>query len=475
MSSESFSTTAPLKKPLGVFSLVMINVIAIDNLRTLPFSAEFGLSLVSIYLFASLCFLIPVGLAAAELATSWPERGGIYVWIRQAFGSKWGFFVIWLQWIYNVVWYPTALAFILGTMAYVLNPSWFANKYLFFSCVVGLFWLATFANCFGMRISSALSTVGALIGTLLPMTFIIGLGTFWLIQGHQSHIEWSWAQLLPNTHTHDQLPFLVEVIFGLVGLEMSAMHADQVNDPQRAYPRAIFWSILIICISLILSSLAIAIVVPHEKLNVITGISQALTTFLNSHHLQILHPVLSALIIIGGIGGVAAWIIGPTKGLLIAATDGLAPACFSQVNRHGVPTRILILQALLFTAFACLYIWMPDIESAYVLLTVMTTQLSLCVYIGLFAAVWALRKTHAHIKRPYQIPGGRLGLMICCAFGLLTCFGVIILGFFPPKSLISDAETHRYTMTITVGMFLLCLPPVLISRYYAQKKTQHIN
>ena len=110
MSDDALNIHASLKKPLGVFALVMINVIAIDNLRTLPFSAEFGLSLVSIYVLAAIFFLIPVGFAAAELATTWPARGGIYIWIREAFGPRAGFFIIWLQWIYNVVWYPTALA-----------------------------------------------------------------------------------------------------------------------------------------------------------------------------------------------------------------------------------------------------------------------------------------------------------------------------------------------------------------------------
>src|SRR5262245_25822142 len=110
------------KKILGVFSLVMINVIAVDSLRSLPFSATYGFSLIFYYLLAAICFFFPVALVAAELATGWPNKGGIYVWVREAFGERWGFLVIWLQWIYNVVWYPTILAFIAGTIAYLFDP-----------------------------------------------------------------------------------------------------------------------------------------------------------------------------------------------------------------------------------------------------------------------------------------------------------------------------------------------------------------
>src|SRR6478672_5976935 len=100
------------KKVLSVFSLVMINIIAVDSLRTLPISAKLGMSLIFYYVIAALIFFIPVALVAAELATAFPNTGGIYVWVREAFGKRVGFITIWLQWIYNVVWYPTILAFI---------------------------------------------------------------------------------------------------------------------------------------------------------------------------------------------------------------------------------------------------------------------------------------------------------------------------------------------------------------------------
>ena len=73
----------------------MINIIAVDSLRTLPFSAKFGSSLIFYYLACAVLFFIPVALVTAELATAWPKNGGIYVWVREAFGARFGFLVIW--------------------------------------------------------------------------------------------------------------------------------------------------------------------------------------------------------------------------------------------------------------------------------------------------------------------------------------------------------------------------------------------
>ena len=113
------------KKVLSVFSLTMINVIAVDSLRNLPISAEYGFSIIFYYLIAAFVFFIPIALVAAELATGWPKLGGMYVWSKEAFGPKAGLVTIWLQWIYNIVWYPTILAFLATIAAYLINPSLF--------------------------------------------------------------------------------------------------------------------------------------------------------------------------------------------------------------------------------------------------------------------------------------------------------------------------------------------------------------
>ena len=438
---------------LGVFSLVMINIIAIDNLRTLPFAAGFGFGLVGVYLLASIVFLVPVGVVSAKLATILPNRGGIYVWVKQAFDSKVGFFIIWLQWIYNVVWYPTALAFILAIVSHAFGFSFVENSSVFLWLIVAMFWFATFINCFGMKVSGLVSTVCAIMGTLIPMAIIIWLGVGFFLDNNLSFV---WKDLIPQKELSVELPFLVEIVFGLVGLEMSAMHADQVKNPSKAYPKAIFWSVIIIFVSLVMSSLSVAVVVPSDQLNVMTGISQALVVFLQARHLSFLYPLMIVLIVIGSIGSVAAWIIGPSKGLLIAAEDGVAPKYFAKRNKHGVPVRILVLQAILVSLLSGVYALMPSLEGAYVLLTAMTTQLSLIVYIGLFLAAIKLKKSLKFANN--------FNLLLCCGVGLFSCVFVILLGFVPPEVTISVEYVKQYIFTLIIGMIVLCLPPFIFMK-----------
>lgn len=459
-----------LKKTLGVFSLVMINIIAVDSLRSLPFSAEYGFSVVFYYLLAAIAFFIPTALVSAELATGWPNKGGVYVWVREAFGERYGFLTIWIQWIYNVVWYPTILSFVAGALAYFIDPKLADSKEYMLTCVLIIFWGATIINFYGMKISSMISTIGALIGTLIPMFFIIILGAVWLAKGNTSQINFNLKSFFPDLSSINNLSFLTAVLFGLVGMEMSAVHADEVKNPGSAYPRAIFYSSIIILLSLIFSSLAIAIVVPQNQLNVVTGLVQAFDIFFKAYNLH-LESLITALIIIGGIASVAAWVIGPTKGLLVATQDGSAPPFLARMNNKEVPTTILWLQAIIVTLLCSVFLFMPTVSSSYWVLTAMTAQLALLVYILLFAAAIKLRYSQPEKNRAYKIPGGNLGMWIVCVLGILSCIGTIIVGFFPPSQ-IQVGKIFTYECILVIGIIVFCVPPFIL---YAMRKPHWRN
>lgn len=449
------------QKPLRIFNIVMINVIAVDSLRSLTFSAEYGFTLVFYYFLAALTFFIPTALVSAELATAWPNKGGIYVWVREAFGDLAGFIIIWLQWVYNIVWYPTILSFIAATLAYLINPSLADSKLYMLLVIIVVFWGATFVNFYGMRISSLVSTLGALLGTLFPMLFIIGLGIFWWLKGNPSQIHFTTTEFFPKLTSVTDLSFLTAVLFGLVGIEMSAVHADEVKNPGRVYPRALLVSTIIILLSLILSSLAIALVIPKRELNVVTGLVQAFVIFFAAYHLSWMGPIITLLIIVGGIGSVATWIIGPTKGLLVAAQDGSVPPLFGITNKRGVPVTLLIFQATIFTLLCTVFLLMPTVSSSYWVLTAMTAQLAMLVYVALFAAAFWLSIKRSEVPRPYRIPFGIFGMSIVCILGITSSIIAIILGFLPPSQL-SIGNLILYEAILIIGILLFTAPPIII-------------
>ncbi len=424
----------PSKKVLSVFSLVMINVIAVDSLRTLPISAKLGYSLVFYYSVAALAFFIPIALVAAELATAYPDTGGLYVWVREAFGRRAGFITIWLQWIYNVVWYPTILAFIAATLSYLFAPQLAHSKVYLIFTALGFFWLFTLFNCFGMRLSSLVSIVAANFGTLIPMIGIIILAGIWLLQGKPVTFTKP-LSFFPDFSSINNLSLFAGVLFGLIGMEMSAVHAGDVKDPQRDYPRAIFYSTLIIFATLVFGSLAIVMVVPSDQISVITGLIDAYPIFFQTLNVPWMTPIIVFLIILGGLGCMSAWIIGPTKGLLIAAQDGSLPSFLAKTNRHGAPLAILIVQGMIFSLLCSAFLLFESINASYWLLSALSAQMALLAYILMFSAAIKLRYSRPKQPRAYKIPGGNGVMWLVAGTGILCCLTAILISFAPPTQI----------------------------------------
>jgi putative glutamate/gamma-aminobutyrate antiporter len=449
------------RKTLTVFSLVMINVIAVDSLRSLTAGAEYGLALVFFYAIATLLFFIPTILVAAELATGWPSTGGVYIWVREAFGPRCGFLTIWLQWIYNVVWYPTIFAFIAGVLAHLIQPGLADNKTYMLIVILSSIWIATVINCFGLKTSSWFSTLGAIFGTIVPMVLIAGLGLVWIYLGKTSQIHFSWQNLIPNQSNFSNLAFLTNILFGLMGMEMSAVHAGDVKNPKRDYPRALFISGIIILTTLVCACLAIAIVIPAKQLNLVSGLLDAFKIFFDDFHMSWLLPVIAIFIIIGSLSGAAAWIIGPARGLYVSTQDNDLPKFLQKHNKKNMPVGILVSQGVIVTILCSVFLIMPSVNSSYWVLSNMTAQLALLFYILMFAAAIRLRYKHANVQRSFKIPGGKFGIWIVGGIGILTCLTIIVFGFFPPAQIV-EGKGMIYEVVLIVGMIIFCLPPYLL-------------
>jgi glutamate:GABA antiporter len=460
------------KKALSVFSLVMINVIAIDSLRSLPANAETGLAIIFYYLAASIIFLLPYLLITAELSTHYPKTGGVYVWVREAFGPRWAFVNIWLQWIYNVIWYPTILSFVASNIAYLFDPSLANSKAFILPITITLFTLSTLSNCYGIKVSSWVSTISAIGGTIIPMLAIIGLGALWVLNGHPLAVNVSQQLSSANVFAHSNIAYIVVIFFSLIGFEMSATHAGDVKNPKKDYPKALLISAVIIVVSLILASSAIAIIIPKSNLNLIGGLDQALILFLNTFHLNWLSPVFIVLIILGAFGGISAWVIGPTRSLMVAARDECFPKAFAKTNKKQAPVAILIAQLIIVVLLCCGYSLFKQITTWYWILTDLSGQLALIFYVIMFLAAIKLRYKNPNRKPGcFQIPGGKVGIWVTALVGVCASFTAIIFGFFPASG-IQINNVPLYHGILFTGLILLLALPLIIYQWnnYQGKK-----
>ncbi len=469
-------------KHISVFTLSMMTVAAVCSLRGLPMMAKEGLSMVFYILFSTLIFLIPASLVAAELGSAFSkDSGGVYTWVKAAFGSRWGFTAIWLQWIQNVVWYPTVLGFAAGALAYLFMDPELADSGVYTGSIILIaYWGATFATLAGTSVVSRITKYGVLLGTVLPGLLIIVLGLLWVNMGNPLEFmhpaleaagsvdataladQSPHARLFPNITGLGSVSFLAGIILLFAGVEVHAVHANELEDPGRQFPESMFLAAAIIFALFILGSLSVAAVIPAEEISLTAGLMQAFRTLLDKFHLDFLTPIIGLLTAFGAIGGVMSWISGPSRGLLHTAVNGEIPPFLAKTNKKGMQINILLTQAVIVSILAALYFVMDNVSTAFFMISAMTVTLYLVMYILMFAAAVKLRRTQPDLPRKYKIPGGLFGLCLVSGIGLLgVCFALVV-GFFPPTNL-KVGNPALYVGLVAAGMVVFVGLPLVIN------------
>lgn len=450
---------------LSVFVVAMMNVAIVMSLRGLPMMAKEGLTMFFYILFSTLFFLLPVSLVSAELTTGWPKEGGVYRWVKEAFGSKLGFTAIFLQWVQNTIWYSIVLAFAAGALSYLfLDPSLAESKYFTVFVIIAVYWVATFINFHGLKTASYLTTILVIGGTIFPVLILIILGLFWVSLGKPIELLKVPQSFFPDFTNFNSIAFLAGIVLLFSGMEVGAVHVREMDDPNKNYPKALFLSILIIVIGFLLGSLAIALTVSPEKISLTAGIMQGFQDLLKHLNLSWLVPIMGFLVAFGAIGSVVAWIGGPSKGLLATAKDGDLPPFLQYTNKKGIQTHILWVQGIIVTVLSLVFLWMPNVSSAFFLLTALTATLYLIMYVLLFASAIRLRYTQPGIERSYRVPFGNFGMNLVAGIGILAVSFGIIVSFFPPSQLEVGSPVF-YVLFIAIGVVVFVGTPIIINHF----------
>jgi len=449
---------------LGASAIALISLAAVLTLRGMPSIAEYGWSSIAYYVLGALFFFVPLALVAAELATAWPRAGGLYAWVREAFGDRSSFLAIWFEWVEGVVWFPTVLSFVAASLAYVIDPSLANDKIYLVLVMLAVFWGLTLANFFGLTWILRLNNSAVIVGTIIPAAVLVAMGVYWISAGKTNAIPFHAHKLLPSLSSVNNLVFFVGVVLGFAGIEMAGFHAKQTRNPRRDFPRALMLATgLIVGIS-ILATLAIAFVVPQAKLSLVSGVLQTFDFFFKTIGVgSWATKVMAGLTGLGTLALISTWLLGPSKGLYASEPSGDLPPELHYVNKRHIPVAILVFQGILGTLFALLFLFVPSVNTSYWMLTALTTQILVMMYIMIFAAAIRLRYTQPDVPRAYKIPGGNVGMWIVAGVGLVGSTFALLIGFVPPTG-ISHWPTPIYIGAMLAAILICSAPPFIIER-----------
>jgi putative glutamate/gamma-aminobutyrate antiporter len=467
----STASAAKSAGKIGILTLAIMNIVAVVSLRGLPAEAEYGLSSIFYYLFAAVVFLIPVSLVAAELATGWPEKGGVFRWVGEAFGPRIAFLAMFMLWIEVTVWFPTGLTFGAVSLAFIgPDQKWdqalSANNMFVLAIVLGIYWLATFIAFRGVDSFAKVSKWGGIIGTIIPAIILIVLGFAYLFGGGTPQIELSWDKVLPDFTNFNNVVLAAGIFLFYAGMEMNAIHVKEVENPSRNYPIAILMAAAGTVAIFVLGTLAIAFIIPKADINLTQSLLVAYGDMFRWAGLGWLVPVVAVALAVGVLAGVVTWVAGPSSGLLTVAKAGYLPRFWQKTNKHGMATHILLVQAILVSALSIMFVVLPSVQAAYQILSQLTVILYLIMYLLMFAAAIYLRYSQPNRPRPYRIPGGDIGMWLIGGLGFLGSLLAFVLSFIPPGQISVGSPTTYVEILIGLTVLFVIMPFVI----YAVRK-----
>jgi glutamate:GABA antiporter len=279
-----------------------------------------------------------------------------------------------------------------GSLAYAISPDLASDNVFLVVVMLCVFWGATILSFLRVDQSTAVATVGLILGIFLPILLLAGLTIAWFTNGEGSRIPFSGDALLPD-FSGQHLLFLGGILLAFAGMEQAGFHARQTANPQRDYPRAMLLASVIVVVATIASSLTLALVVPKHEISLLSGTMQAFQDRLDSLGVGGLVKPVAILLVLGGVAHMLPWLIGPAKGLAAVARTGHLPPLLGRESKNHIPVEGLIVQGIGGTVFCLLFLFLPNANATYGALTAMTAQVIVIMYVLIFASVIRLRYT----------------------------------------------------------------------------------
>ncbi len=485
--STSTKVTSPAKNPgtyISLMALVMMNVTIIGSVANDVQQAYYGLSSVTLFIIGALVFFLPTGLVAAELASGWGQRGGIFRWVGEAMGPGLAFTCLLILWFQTSINFGMGVASASATIGFY-TPDWDwavqfmnhpQNQFFIILAWLAYYWGLTFISTKGVKAFARLTKYGVIIGTFIPLAFIVIFTVVWLAQGNVSNVTPTPEAFNPfsSGFSLTNLALAAGVFFSFAGIDMNAAHIKQLKKPQKEFPLSIFIAMILTLIIFIAGTVCIAIVTPKQDMNLVYGLYQTYKILGATFNC----PWIYVAFVWVGLGASMASLItnmaGPSFMLGQAGRSGFLPKFMQNNNKHGMPSRLMYIQMGFMTIVAFLAFLIPNIEGFVVLITQAITILYMMYYVLMFISFLKLRSDQPNRPRLFRVPGGTVGAWVVAGVGLLACLFGIVLAIIPPAQ-VAEEVGSPVTYVVVILAIILVTFGICFSVYQASKKHDWVD
>ena len=453
------------KKKFKLIDAILATVCITLVAESVAPTAAIGNSQYFWWIFLILAFCLPYGLITAELGSTFDSEGGMYDWVKKAFGKKWAGRVAWNYWINFPLWIASLAVAVTDVVAAIfgleLSIIWLLVLQL------GYTWLVSFLGT--QRIGESKWIVNT--GTVFKILFMVSLGLLgvyvFMKTGESANPVKAVSDLLPTMDLAG-LSFISVIIFNFLGFEVVATFTNDMENPKKEIPKALIIGGALMALFYVLPATGINIAMSTAEAEA-AGITDAFAILLTS--LGVSEPLIRTIVVVVGlmfiytmVANIASWSFGVNSVAKYAAADGSMPKIFNKENKDGVAYMASIINGIVASIICIIGLILGLVSEnasnlfwTFFSLSLVTLLIS---YIPLFLAFLKLRKDDK-TERVYKVPGGKVVL------NLITWIPFILLVLSIVFTLFIDftAESIMANLPLIIGVVVsLIIQEILVAR-----------
>lgn len=500
-SKSTNSKSKPVNRKISLLQLVGLSIAFFGSIRNVPQVATAGYSAIMWMIISLVIFVVPMAFIAAELATGWSKKGGPEVWVREAFGKKWGFLVSWLLWVQMffgmviiAVGFAVMFAFVIGdpmittawgngaTVPVLVDGSMkeiatsnFGAKYslstdpiyLLLMTIV-IYWIITGLNIYSKKVGKSLVNIGAIIGIYIPFIFLTLFSIIFIGQkagsGELADIPFfpppSEGIIPPNA---SGLQLFSQIMWIFIGLEIASTRANEIDNPKKNFSLGLLIVLVLMVVFNLGAGLLFAAIVPANDINLANAVITPFQIITKYWHAEWLTNVFALLMAFGMFTQLNSWILGPSNAMYASATKGTMPLVFHKKTKKDVPITFVLIQAAAVTVFASLYagLTIAGAGNVFGILLNQTIILYCIAYVLMIAAFVKLKYSKPNVVRGFTVPGKKIGAWITSVLAIIGVVMAIVMTFFQQQQTITMLIVQDVVIYVGLTAALVAIPLLL--------------
>lgn len=450
------------KKKFSMFSAILSVICVVFVAEAAAPVAAIGNSQYFWWIFMIIAFLLPYGLVSAEMGTTYESDGGIYDWVKNAYGPKMGTRVAWYYWINFPLWMASLAVMIpdllniifgweLGTAACIII------ELIFIWVIVAI---SFFPVCDSVWILNGAAAIKVFLAVLIGV-----LGVYMAVtQGVANEV--TVGSLLPSFDP-DSLSYISVIIFNMLGFEVICTFAGDMEDPKKQIPKAIVIGGVVIAAIYMFSAFGIGTAIPTSEVSTDSGLLDAIM-LITGKETGIFIALIAFLFMLTLFGNMISWSLGVNNTACYAAENGDLPAVFGKRSgKNEMPTGAAIMNGIVASIVVVAAPFIPN-EDLFWSFFALNLVMFLLSYVPVFPAFYKMRKIDPDRERPFKVGGNDLVLKLY--YVALPMILLVVSIIFTAVPLSFDAETLAATLPITIGAIAFIIIGEILAVTLKKKK-----